>query len=124
MKISTRIPCIAVVAMLAALSDYASAQPAAAEAAPSSATGTKAAASDAKAARAANRKLAHRVENALARTRGLNSARIIVTVRDGHVTLSGAVNYNEQIPFAVEAARKVEGVIDVENRIRVSGASL
>nr|WP_302055610.1 BON domain-containing protein [Burkholderia multivorans] len=44
--------------------------------------------------------------------------------REGHVTLSGAVTYNEQIAIAVDAARKVEGVIEVENRIRVTGASL
>ncbi|MBU9398665.1 BON domain-containing protein [Burkholderia multivorans] len=78
----------------------------------------------AKAARAANRKLAHRVENALTHARGLNAARLIVTAREGHVTLSGAVTYNEQIAIAVDAARKVEGVIEVENRIRVTGASL
>ena len=49
---------------------------------------------------------------------------LIVTARDGRITLSGAVNYNEQIPLAVDAARKVEGVIDVDNRIRATGASL
>lgn len=74
--------------------------------------------------RAVNRKLAHRVENALARTRGLNAARLIVTARAGHITLSGAVTYNEQIALAVSAARQVDGVIDVDDRIRVSGASL
>ncbi|HEX7936833.1 MAG TPA: BON domain-containing protein [Paraburkholderia sp.] len=122
MKLSIRISCIAAVAMLAVPGGYANAQPAATPA--SSATGTSLAASDARAARTANRKLAHRVENALARTHGLNSARIIVTARDGRVTLSGAVNYNEQIPLAVDAARKVDGVTDVESRIRATGASL
>ncbi|MEC5408510.1 BON domain-containing protein [Paraburkholderia sp. MPAMCS5] len=125
MKLSIRISCIAAVAMLAVPGGYANAQPAATPA--SSATGTSLAASDAsdaRAARTANRKLAHRVENALARTRGLNSARIIVTARDGRVTLSGAVNYNEQIPLALDAARKVDGVTDVESRIRATGASL
>ncbi|MBU9589627.1 hypothetical protein KTE43_15015 [Burkholderia multivorans] len=34
------------------------------------------------------------------------------------------MTYNEQIAIAVDAARKVEGVIEVENRIRVTGASL
>jgi len=132
MKRSTRISCIAAVAMLTALGNCASAQSTAATATPSSATRANTAASDAKAdtkadtkaARTANRKLAHRVENALARTRGLNSARIIVTARNGRITLSGAVNYNEQIALAVEAAREVDGVTDVENRIRVTGASL
>jgi hyperosmotically inducible periplasmic protein len=126
MNISTRVSCIAAVAALAALCDCAIAQPATpSNVQPDVQPGAQAnAASNAKAARAANRELAHRVENALARTRGLNSARIIVTARDGRITLSGAVNYTEQIALAVEAARQVEGVTDVENRIRVTGASL
>jgi osmotically-inducible protein OsmY len=111
-------------AMLAVSGSYANGQSAALTAPPSSATGTADAASDPKTARAANRRLAHRVENALARTRGLISARIIVTARDGRITLSGAVNYNEQIALALDAARKVDGVTEVENRIRVTGASL
>jgi hyperosmotically inducible periplasmic protein len=71
----------------------------------------------------ADRKLAHRVANGLARARGLNSARILVKARDGVVTLSGSVTDDVQIPLAVEAAKQVEGVRDVVNRIRVSGAS-
>jgi len=125
MKRSLRISTLSVLAILALPGGYASAQTSAAPSASSSASSAAPLSpSDAKAARAANRKLAHRVETALARTRGLNSVRIIVTARDGRITLSGAVNYNEQIPLAVDAARKVEGVIDVDNRIRATGASL
>lgn len=118
MKRSLRLSTLAALALFALPGGYTSAQTAASSAASSASP------ADAKAVRAANRKLAHRVETALARTRGLNSARIIVTARDGHVTLSGAVNYGEQIPLAVDAARKVEGVVDVDNRIRAAGASL
>jgi len=120
MNRTTRILCVAAVATLAALGVHANAQPAASAAS----AAAPASASSAKAARTANRKLAHRVETALARARGLNAARLIVTAREGHVTLSGAVTYNEQIGIAVDAARAVDGVIDVENRIRVTGASL
>ncbi|WP_321786324.1 BON domain-containing protein [Paraburkholderia sp. J94] len=124
MKLSHPFSCFAVVAIFAATSGHALAQSAQSTQSASSSAATPLAASNTKAVRAANRKLAHRVENALARTRGLNSARIIVTARDGRITLSGAVNYNEQIPLATDAARKVEGVTDVENRIRATGASL
>ncbi|MFM0731766.1 BON domain-containing protein [Paraburkholderia sediminicola] len=74
--------------------------------------------------KAADRKLAHRVATALERTRGLNPARILVKVRDGHVTLNGSVTDNEQISLAADAARQVEGVKSVENFVRVSGPSL
>jgi len=112
----------ALASALACATDQASAQ----SSAPASAAAPVSAPApvSARAQRAANRKLAHRVESALGRTRGLNPARLIVTARDGHITLSGSVTYGEQIPLAVNAAGKVDGVIDVDNRIRVSGASL
>ncbi|MCP3727506.1 BON domain-containing protein [Paraburkholderia sp. CNPSo 3272] len=71
-----------------------------------------------------DRKLAHRVANVLARTRGLNSAHILVHARDGQITLSGSVTDSAQIPLALDAAKQVDGVGNVENRIRVAGASL
>ncbi|CAE6855470.1 BON domain-containing protein [Paraburkholderia domus] len=77
-----------------------------------------------KASKAADRKLAHRVATALERTRGLNAARILVKVRDGHVTLNGSVTDNEQVSLAADAARQVDGVKAVENFVRVSGPSL
>ena len=77
-----------------------------------------------KASKAADRKLAHRIATALERTRGLNAARILVKVRDGHVTLNGSVTDNEQVSLAADAARQVDGVKTVENFVRVSGPSL
>jgi hyperosmotically inducible periplasmic protein len=77
-----------------------------------------------KALKAADRKLAHRVATALERTRGLNAARILVKVRDGHVTLNGSVTDNEQVSLAADAAKQVDGVKTVENFVRVSGPSL
>ena len=77
-----------------------------------------------KASKAADRKLAHRVATALERTRGLNAARVLVKVRDGHVTLNGSVTDNEQVSLAADAARQVDGVKTVENFVRVSGPSL
>lgn len=77
-----------------------------------------------KASKAADRKLAHRVATALERTRGLNAARILVKVRDGHVTLNGSVTDNEQVSLAADAARQVDGIKTVENFVRVAGPSL
>ncbi|MFM0247912.1 BON domain-containing protein [Paraburkholderia sediminicola] len=74
----------------------------------------------AKARRAANRKLVKRIQQMLGRIRGLNSTRLVVTAVDGAVTLSGSVPDPSQIGLAEEAARKVDGVRSVENRIRVS----
>ncbi|WP_036025454.1 MULTISPECIES: BON domain-containing protein [Paraburkholderia] len=85
---------------------------------------TAADATSVKARKAADRKLARRVSTALARTRGLNAARIFVKAQSGHVTLSGSVSDNEQIPLAVEAAKQVVGVSSVENFIHLSGPSL
>ena len=87
-------------------------------------TASGAAASRERSAKAADRKLAHRVAGALARVRGLNSARILVKARDGRITLSGSVTDSAQIQPAVDAAKAVEGVRSVENGIRVSGAAL
>ena len=74
--------------------------------------------------KAADRKLAHRVATALERTRGLNAARILVKVRDGHVTLNGSVTDNEQVSLATDTARHVDGVRSVANFVRISGPSL
>jgi hyperosmotically inducible periplasmic protein len=76
------------------------------------------------AAKANDRKLAHRIASQLARTRGLDSAQILVKAHGGVVTLSGSVTDAGQIPVAADAAKQVDGVVRIENRIRVSGASL
>ena len=85
---------------------------------------TETSATTARSTKSADRKLAHRVASVLARTRELNSARILVKARGGQITLSGSVTDSAQIPLAVDAAKQVDGVSNVENRIRVSGASL
>jgi hyperosmotically inducible protein len=118
MNASFRIPHTLVVAMLLTLTTHTFAQTQGA------ATGSVPAASTPSSVKAADRKLTHRVANMLARTRGLNAARILVKARGGQITLSGSVTDSAQIPLAVDAARQVEGVSHVENRIRVSGASL
>ncbi|MFM0501400.1 BON domain-containing protein [Paraburkholderia caffeinilytica] len=110
-------------AALIAFAGNAMAQPAPAPADGMSSASAPAVAT-AKATKAADRKLAHRVANALERTRGLNAARILVKARDGHVTLNGSVTDNEQVSLAADAARQVDGVKTVENFIRVSGPSL
>ncbi|SOF00149.1 BON domain-containing protein [Burkholderia sp. OK233] len=110
-------------AALLAFAGNAMAQPA-----PAPAEGTSIASASAvattKTSKTADRKLAHRVATALERTRGLNPARILVKVRDGHVTLNGSVTDNEQVSLAADAARQVDGVKTVENFVRVSGPSL
>jgi osmotically-inducible protein OsmY len=74
--------------------------------------------------KAADRKLARKVARVLARTHGVNSTRLLVKSQNGVVTLGGSVMDDAQIPLAVEAAKDVDGVREVQNRIRVSGASL
>ncbi len=118
MNVSCRIPRTVVVAMLLTLTSHTFAQT------PDAATGSMPAASAPSSAKAVDRKLAHRVASRLARTRGLNAARILVKARDGQITLSGSVTDSAQIPLATDAARQVDGVSHVENRIRVSGTSL
>ncbi|MCX4152052.1 MULTISPECIES: BON domain-containing protein [Paraburkholderia] len=72
-----------------------------------------------KAIRAADRKLVRKVSQALARTKGLNSTRLIVRARSGDITLLGSVTDAGQIPIAVDAAQRVDGVKSVRNEIRV-----
>ncbi|MCA8092535.1 BON domain-containing protein [Burkholderia anthina] len=81
---------------------------------------SESAATLANAPKSADRKLAHQVATALGRTRGLNATRIVVRVRDGNVTLSGSVPDSEQIPLAVDAAQKVEGVKAVQSVLHIS----
>jgi hyperosmotically inducible protein len=103
---------------------YAQSSPSAVDVATASAASGVSAISSGKVSKAADRKLAHRVASALARTRGLNAARILVKARDGRVTLSGSVTDNEQIGLATDAAKQVDGVKMVETLVRVSGPSL
>lgn len=78
----------------------------------------------AKAVKATDRKLAHRVATALARTRGLDSARIFVKAREGRITLTGSVTDVGQVSLAEDAAKRIDGVKAVDNDVRVAGPSL
>ncbi|KVD17980.1 BON domain-containing protein [Burkholderia ubonensis] len=73
----------------------------------------------ARARRKMNRQLVKRVAAALARTRGLDSSRILIRASDGTVTLSGTVPDNVQIPLAVNAAQQVAGVTALRNLLRI-----
>ncbi|WP_419687840.1 BON domain-containing protein [Burkholderia theae] len=76
-----------------------------------------------KSAKAAARALTKRVARVLSRTRGLDSSRVLVRVRDGIVTLSGVVPDSGQATLAVSAAQQVPGVRAVRNRLRVNTQS-
>lgn len=69
--------------------------------------------------KAADRKLVHRISAILARTKGLDSTRILVRSRDGSVTLSGSVTDSSQIALAVNTAQSVPGTKAVRCLIRV-----
>ena len=72
-----------------------------------------------KASNQANRALARKVRGALARTQGLNVSSISVRARGGAVVLTGSVPSQRQIDLAGEAARGVEGVTSVSNKLTV-----
>ena len=68
--------------------------------------------------------LTAKVKSAIASDAGLGSASAInVNTYRGVVQLSGFVDSQEKIQRAAEAARKVDGVRQVENNIRVKPAS-
>jgi hyperosmotically inducible periplasmic protein len=74
----------------------------------------------ARAARKANRQLVKRVSEVLARTRGLDSTRILVSAKNGVVTLSGTTTDSVQAGLAVAAAQQVQGVLMVKNQLRIN----
>ncbi|MCA8347463.1 BON domain-containing protein [Burkholderia cepacia] len=73
-----------------------------------------------KATKAADRKLRKQVAGALARTKRLDSSRLLIFAKSGVVTLSGEVADAEQAALAVSAAQRVPGVGEVRNRLRIS----
>ncbi|MFM0642257.1 BON domain-containing protein [Paraburkholderia metrosideri] len=77
-----------------------------------------------KAIKAADRKLVRKVSQALARTKGLNSTRLLVRAKSGAITLLGSVTDAGQIPIAVDTAQRVDGVKSVTNEIRVAEQGL
>lgn len=60
------------------------------------------------------------VETALHDARALAGADIIVSSRDGFVTLRGVARSMEEIATAVDIALGVRGVTGVQNRIRIA----
>ncbi|MCA8052353.1 BON domain-containing protein [Burkholderia arboris] len=69
--------------------------------------------------RAADRRLRRLVAQTLARTKGLNSTRIIIKAHDGNVTLLGSVLDTNQVALAVETTKRITGVTQVVNALRV-----
>lgn len=73
-----------------------------------------------KATKAADRKLRKQVAGVLARTKRLDSSRLLIFAKSGVVTLSGEVADAEQAALALSAAQRVPGVGEVRNRLRIS----
>ncbi|NVH72737.1 BON domain-containing protein [Paraburkholderia sp. JPY432] len=96
----------AVVAMVAACSVYAQNAP-----------DTASAAATVKAGKAANHELGRKVRHALTKTQGLDVSHIAVRARGGAVTLTGTVPDQGQADKAGEAAKGVEGVTSVTNKL-------
>jgi hyperosmotically inducible periplasmic protein len=63
--------------------------------------------------------LVRNVRRAFTRTPGLNFASIHVTAHGGVVTLTGSVPHHSQIETAGNAAKSVDGVTDVSNKLTV-----
>ncbi|RKP53767.1 BON domain-containing protein [Pararobbsia silviterrae] len=72
-----------------------------------------------KSVRAANRAFSKRVKKALAQTKGLESALIVVfaDAKTGAVTLTGQVENAGEDRLAVEAAKKVSNVTSVTSKL-------
>ncbi|KFG97549.1 hypothetical protein GQ56_0108370 [Burkholderia paludis] len=97
------------------------ATPASASAAASASVSASASGSESrKATKAADRRLRKQVAGALARTKRLDSSRLLIFARSGVVTLSGEVADAEQAALAASAAQRVPGVGEVRNRLRIS----
>jgi osmotically-inducible protein OsmY len=78
---------------------------------------TASAAAAVKAGKAANHELNRKVRHALTKTQGLDVSHIAVRVRGGAVTLEGTVPDQGQADKAGEAAKGVEGVTSVTNKL-------
>ncbi|EDZ97810.1 transport-associated protein [Burkholderia sp. H160] len=83
------------------------------------ATDTASAAAAVKAGKHANNELGRKVRQALTKTQGLDVSHIAVRARGGAVTLTGSVPEEGQIDAAGEAAKGVEGVTSVSNKLKV-----
>ena len=80
---------------------------------------TASAAAAVKADKAANHQLGRKVRAALSKTKGLDVSHIAVRARGGAVTLTGSVPVEGQIAVAGDAAKGVEGVTSVTNKLSV-----
>ncbi len=83
---------------------------------PASASGSE----SRKVTKAADRRLRKQVAGALARTKRLDSSRLLIFARSGVVTLSGEVADAEQAALAASVAQRVPGVSEVRNRLRIN----
>ena len=102
-----------VVAMVVACNVYAQASDAAASGA------MAAPAASAKATKKANSQLGRTVRAAISKTQGVDVSSIAVRARGGAVTLTGSVPTQAQIDAAGTAAKGVEGVTSVSNKLTV-----
>ncbi|MBY4711588.1 BON domain-containing protein [Burkholderia cepacia] len=100
--------------------DAVSVAPAVAAVAAASASASASGSESRKATKAADRKLRKQVAGVLARTKRLDSSRLLIFAKSGVVTLSGEVADAEQAALAVSAAQRVPGVGEVRNRLRIS----
>ncbi|MCC8401274.1 BON domain-containing protein [Paraburkholderia sp. MMS20-SJTN17] len=98
-----------VVAMVVACNVYAQ----------TNATDTASAAAAVKAGKHANHELGRKVRAALTKVQGLDVSHIAVRARGGAVTLTGSVPTEGQIGLAGDAAKGVEGVTSVTNKLSV-----
>lgn len=69
--------------------------------------------------RQANRALRKSVYAAFAKDKAIDAGGISVSVKDGAVTLSGAVSEPAQIDKAAALAKSVPGVVSVKNKLTV-----
>jgi osmotically-inducible protein OsmY len=61
-----------------------------------------------------------RVANCLATVDGLDASNVSVVSRGNTILLTGTVSTIEEVERAVEAARTVEGVAEIVNRVAVA----
>ncbi|WP_323121748.1 BON domain-containing protein [Burkholderia alba] len=73
----------------------------------------------AKTAKKANRKLGYAVRKAISKVNGVDVSNITVRTKGGVVSLEGSVPDASQIDKAVEAAKGVDGVTSVSNKLSV-----
>ncbi|KML58868.1 hypothetical protein VL15_12170 [Burkholderia cepacia] len=106
--------------VMIALSAAAQESPGVAASTPASAPTSASGSELRKATKAADRRLRKQVAGALARTKRLDSSRLLIFARSGVVTLSGEVVDAEQAALAASVAQRVPGVSEVRNRLRIN----